>query len=125
MTTREAALFDFLSSFGIDAYPASATLETSQMPYLTYELAIGEFNTPVNMTVNLWYYTTSEAKPNAKVREIEKAIKDRGRITYQDDDGITRLLIVRKGSPWCQAVTDEDNAVKRRYLNIELEYCEI
>lgn len=125
MATRESAIYDFLNSFGIPAYASTATPENAEMPYITYTLVIGDFYTPVTMTVDMWYYTSSEALPNKKVREIEKAIKDRGRLKYQDDEGITRLIIVNKGSPWCQSVPDDDNSVKRRYMNFDLEYLEI
>ena len=122
--TPEAAVYTFLSSFGIPAYAASSVPDQATFPYLTYDLVLGEWGQPeVNMPVNVWYRTDSEALPNAKVREISQAI-DMGGVTLPCDGG---MLWVKKGSPWAQAVTveGEDEKVKRRYVNIDIEYLTI
>ena len=119
--TPEAAVYTFLSSFGIPAYAASSVPDQATFPYLTYDLVLGEWGQPeVNMPVNVWYRTDSEALPNAKVREISQAI-GMGGITLPCDGG---MLWVKKGSPWAQAMTveGEDEKVKRRYVNINIEY---
>lgn len=121
MTTREAAIYNFLNSFGIPAYASSATPEQAEMPYLTYDLIIGDIYQTVSMNVNLWYYTDSESEPNAKVREIEKVMGSGGKILPYDGGGVW----IRKGNPWCQSLPDEDNSVKRRYMNFDLDYQEI
>ncbi len=122
--TPEAAVYTFLSSFGIPAYAASSVPDQATFPYLTYDLVLGEWGQPeVNMPVNVWYRTDSEALPNAKVREISQAI-GMGGVTLPCDGG---MLWVKKGSPWAQAVTveGEDEKVKRRYVNIDIEYLTI
>lgn len=119
--TPEAAVYTFLSSFGIPAYAASSVPDQATFPYLTYDLVIGEWGQPeVNMPVNVWYRTESEAQPNAKVREIGERI-GMGGVLLHCDGGV---LWVKKGSPWAQAVTveGEDEKVKRRYVNINIEY---
>ena len=119
--TPEAAVYTFLSSFGIPAYAASSVPDQATFPYLTYDLVVGEWGQPeVNMPVNVWYRTDSEAIPNAKVREISQAI-GMGGITLPCDGG---MLWVKKGSPWAQAMTveGEDEKVKRRYININIEF---
>lgn len=119
--TPEAAVYTFLSSFGIPAYAASSVPDQATFPYLTYDLVLGEWGQPeVNMPVNVWYRTESEAQPNAKVREIGERI-GMGGVLLHCDGGV---LWVKKGSPWAQAVTveGEDEKVKRRYVNINIEY---
>lgn len=119
--TPEAAVYTFLSSFGIPAYAASSVPDQATFPYLTYDLVLGEWGQPeVNMPVNVWYRTDSEALPNAKVREIGERI-GMGGVLLHCDGGV---LWVKKGSPWAQAVTveGEDEKVKRRYVNINIEY---
>ena len=119
--TPEAAVYTFLSSFGIPAYAASSVPDQATFPYLTYDLVLGEWGQPeVNMPVNVWYRTDSEALPNAKVREISQAI-GMGGVLLHCDGGV---LWVKKGSPWAQAVTveGEDEKVKRRYVNINIEF---
>ena len=122
--TPEAAVYTFLSSFGIPAYAASSVPDQATFPYLTYDLVLGEWGQPeVNMPVNVWYRTDSEALPNAKVREIGER-SGMGGVLLHCDGGV---LWVKKGSPWAQAVTveGEDEKVKRRYVNIDIEYLTI
>jgi len=119
--TPEAAVYTFLSSFGIPAYAASSVPDQATFPYLTYDLVLGEWGQPeVNMPVNVWYRTDSEALPNAKVREISKAIGMGGVLLHCDGGA----LWLKKGSPWAQAMTveGEDEKVKRRYVNINIEF---
>lgn len=119
--TPEAAVYTFLSSFGIPAYAASSVPDQATFPYLTYDLVLGEWGQPeVNMPVNVWYRTDSEALPNAKVREISKAIGMGGVLLHCDGGA----LWLKKGSPWAQAMTveGEDEKVKRRYININIEF---
>lgn len=127
--TPEAAIYGFLNDFSIPAYASSSVPDQSSpewqgFPYITYDLVLGEWGQPeVNMPVNVWYRTDSEALPNAKVREISQAI-GMGGVTLPCDGG---MLWVKKGSPWAQAVTveGEDEKVKRRYININIEYLTI
>ena len=119
--TPEAAIFQFLSGFGIPAYASSSVPSDATFPYLTYDLIEGEWQGgEVNMPVNVWYRTESESEPNAKVREMFVAIGQGGRIVRCDGG----MLWVKRGSPWMQAVTieGEDEKVKRRYVNINVEY---
>jgi hypothetical protein len=119
--TQEAAIYQFLSSFGIPAYAATSVPDQAMFPYVTYDLVLGEWGEPeVNLPVNVWYRTDSEAEPNAKVREISQAL-GRGGVLVPCDNG---MLWLKKGSPWAQAVTvdGEDEKVKRRYININIEF---
>lgn len=127
--TPEAAIYQFLSGFGMPAYastsvPDQTSSQWQGFPYITYDITIGQWmHGEVNMTANVWYRTSSEAEPNAKVREIGEAI-GLGGVTIPCDGG---MLWLKKGSPWAQAmhVEGEDTAVKRRYLNISIEFLNI
>ena len=117
--TKEAALQAFFERF-LPSYAASAVPDDVIFPYLTYELITGAWEEgEVGLTVNLWYYTTSEAAPNAKVREISSAIGMSGTLVPCDDGAIW----FKRGSPWAQSLTDStDTRIKRRYLNVTAEY---
>ena len=122
--TPEAAIYTFLSGFSIPAYASSSVPDQAEFPYITYDLVVGEWGEPeVNMPVNIWYRTESEAQPNAKVREISRAL-GMGGVTLPCDGG---MLWLKKGSPWAQAMTvdGEDEKVKRRYVNINIEFLTI
>lgn len=119
--TPEAAIQDFLEDFGYDVYAATSTPDDAAFPYITYDLVVGDWDGgEINMPVNLWDRTDSEAKLNAKVREMSEAI-GLGGLTVPCDYG---MLWIKKGAPWAQAVRveGEDEKVKRRYVNINIEY---
>jgi hypothetical protein len=127
--TPEAAIYQFMNGFGMPAYPHTSVPDQDGplwegFPYLTYNLVVGEWmEGEVNMPVNLWDRTESEARLNAKVREISRALGIGG-VTCPCDGGMVWL---KKGSPWAQAMTveGEDDMVKRRYININIEYLTI
>lgn len=118
--TKATVLRKFFSSFGITAYATASIPDDATLPYLTYDLVTGAWDSgPVSITVNLWYYTESEAIPNAKAEEISKAIGIGG-VTLRCDDG---LIWLKRGSPWCQSIKDDAlPTIKRRYLNVTAEY---
>ena len=119
MATKQAAVQAFLSSFGVPAYPASAVPEQAEMPYLTYELPIGAWGDgDASMLVNLWCRTESEAEPNARAARLAERL-GLGGVVLACDGG---AMWLRRGSPFCQPVADTDPSVKRRYINIDIEY---
>lgn len=119
--TPEAAIYQFLSGFGIPAYASSSVPDQAEFPYITYDLSLGYWGqTEVNMPVNVWYRTESEAEPNAKVRELSSTLGIGG-VTVPCDGG---MLWLKRGEPWVQAmaIEGEDEKVKRRYVNINIEF---
>lgn len=118
--TKGEALQSFFSRFGMAAYASSAVPKDVVFPYLTYDLIVDTWEGgEVGLTVNLWFYTESEAVPNAKVQEISTAIGSGG-ITLPCDGG---YVWVKRGSPWAQSLRDQTNkSIKRRYLNVSVEY---
>lgn len=120
VSTKAAAVQAFLSGFSLPAYAAASVPDDASMPYLTYSLPVGAFvDGETSMQVDLWYYGDGEKAPNAKVQEISDAIGLGGVMLTCDEGGIW----VKRGSPFAQAVTDStDDKVKRRYLNVDLEY---
>lgn len=118
--TIAAALYEFFSSFGIDAYPNNSVPDKAKFPWLTYEATLGNWgDAPVSIGVNLWYHTESEAVPNAKVKQISDAIGNGG-VMLKCDDG---AIWVKRGEPWCNSLANEnDSTIKQRALNITLEF---
>lgn len=118
--TKAAALYQFFSGFGMPAYAASSVPEDVTFPYLTYELITSSWEGgEVGLTVNLWFYTTSEAIPNAKAQELSETI-GYGGVTIPCDNG---FIWLKRGSPWCQSLKDDtDQNIKRRYINVTAEY---
>lgn len=113
------AMYQFFSGFGIPAYVETSVPPEADYPYLTYAPIDGDYMSgEASMLVNLWYWTDSEAEPNEKVREIAEAIGFGG--TCVGFDG--GMMWLKKGNPWAQSLADEDPMIKRRYLNVDVEY---
>ena len=117
--TKDKALHAWFSQF-LPAYPTSNVPEDATFPWLTYELITGSWESgDIALTVNLWYYTESEAIPNAKAQELSDAI-GYGGVTLPCDGG---FIWLKRGSPWCQNLQDDtDPNIKRRYINVTAEY---
>lgn len=119
MTTEASAIQSFIGSFGIPAYPVTSVPDDAETPYLTYTLSIGAWGDgETNIPVDLWYRGESEADPNAMVREISRRV-GMGGVQLPFDDG---TVWIKRGSPFAQTVQDEDNSVKRRLINLSVEY---
>ena len=118
--TKEQALHKFFNSFGIDGHKNTHVPDDPAFPYLTYDAPISSFGEdPVSITLNLYFYTDSEAVPDAKAEEIRQRI-GMGGVLLNCDGG---SIWLKWGVPWCQSVDDETNRnIKRRYINITAEY---
>ena len=117
--TKEAALQAFFERF-LPSYAAASVPDDVTFPYLTYDLITSAWEEgEVGLTVNLWYYTTSEATPNAMARTLSEAI-GLGGVLLPCEDGAVWL---KRGSPWCQSLYDNaDPRIKRRYINVTAEF---
>lgn len=118
--TKEQALHQFFNSFDIVGYRSTSVPDDVIFPFLTYDAPISSFEEePVSITANLYYYTDSEAVPDAKAEEIRQRI-GMGGVLLNCDGG---SIWLKWGSPWCQSLVDETNRnIKRRYINITAEY---
>ena len=118
--TKEQALYQFFNSFGIVGYRNTSVPDDVIFPFLTYDTPISSLEEdPVSITLNLYYYTDSEAEPDAKAEAIRNAIGMGGKILNCDGGAIW----LKWGTPWCQSLVDETNRnIKRRYINITAEY---
>jgi len=118
--TKDKALHAWFNSFGIPFYVTTSVPEDAVFPWGTYEPIFSAWDGgEVGLTVNLWYYTASEAVPNAKAQELSNAIGPGGAVIPCDGG----YIWIKRGSPWCQSLRDEVNSnIKRRYINITVEY---
>lgn len=119
MKTKGQAIQDFFASFDLEAYPSSSVPDDVVFPYLTYDPVFDSFGKTVSSAVNLWYYTESQAIPNAKAQEIADKIGLGGIMLLYKGGAVW----IRRGSPWCQALPDDTApGIKRRLLNVEMEF---
>lgn len=118
--TKEQALHKFFNQFGITGYRNTSVPDDVIFPFLTYDTPVSSWEEdPVSITLNLYFYTDSEADPDAKAEQIRQAI-GMGGVLLNCDGG---AIWLKWGVPWCQSFVDETNSnIKRRYINITAEY---
>lgn len=122
--TKEAAIQAFFESFGLNAYPATSVPTGEQapaFPYITYNAPTDSDLNRLIVTASVYYRDMSWTGVNAKVRQISETIGDK-KIVKCDEGG----LIVRKGSPFAQPMSDDaDDMVKRKVLTFEFLYATV
>lgn len=121
--TKASALYNFFSSFGIDAYEETLVPtgeEAPKFPYLTYQLITDSFDNEVLIPVSLWYRSEASLLAlNSKTEEISQRI-GRGGVFLDCDGG---KIWIKRGSPFAQTMSDsEDNTIRRKYINITAEF---
>lgn len=121
--TKAAALYQFFSGFGLDAYEENSVYALEgvpDFPYLTYEVQtdfFGDNDTPISCS--LWYRSSSWKSANEKVEEISAAIGRSGKVVEIDGG----FLLFMRGSPFAQSMGDpSDDMIKRKLLNIRVRY---
>lgn len=121
--TKAAALQQFWSGFGLDAYEESAVPtgdDSPEMPYITYSVATDSFSGGgVMLSASLWYRSTSWVQINAKAEEISAEIGMGGKVIRCDGG----CIWLRRGTPFAQNMGDpDDDTIRRKYINVEAEF---
>ncbi len=116
--TKEAALYQFWSSFGLTAYEENSVPAQAEFPYISYEVITDNMGAKIGLTASLWYHTGSWVTPNAKAQEIADVLSNTG-LTIPCDGG---ALWLQRGQPWALSLTEEDQNIRRKYLNITAEF---
>ena len=117
--TKAAAIYQFWSGFGLTAYEENTVPTDADFPYITYQLVTDSFDREVPVTASLWYRSESWTGINDKTEEISHKISRGGKIIACDGGAIW----LKRGQPFAQNMGDEsDDLIKRKYLNLILEY---
>lgn len=119
---KEQALHKFWSGFGLTAYdeitvPDNA-LTTNGGKYLTYNVATASLDEPTPLYANLWYKSSSWAEITVKANEMSEAIGRGGAIVPFDGGKIW----ICRGTPFSQRMPDEDDTIRRIYINVMAEF---
>lgn len=113
------ALHNFWSGFGWKAYDEGTVPGDAGYPRITYNVVTDSLDRPLAMYASLWDYGTSWERVTKKSAEISEAIDKLYPPAITFDDG--RIYITR-GTPFAQRMTDENDMVRRIYVNITTEY---
>lgn len=114
---KAQAIHSFWSSFGWKAYDQSTVPDDAKMPYITYNVSEGEIDSYVGLYGNLWDKSTSWEKVELKANEIAQHIVRMNPIKI--DNG---YLAIHLGEPFAQRLQDEDDTIRRMYLNLQAEF---
>jgi hypothetical protein len=119
------ALHSFWSSFGLKAVDERSAYDQSTLDalgigsnYISYEVAIGEFDQPVALTASLWDRSTSWSTVEQQAKEIYSAI-GRGGVKINYDGG---QVWITRGNPFSMRADSGSIDMKRIYLNITAEF---
>lgn len=120
--SKEAAVHAFWSGFGIAARDETSVfgnaMERFGGHYITYSSPTGSEGDKIPISGSLWFKDDDWTAITEKCNEIAAKIgRDGMRIPY--DGGI--LWIVR-GVPFSTRMHDDDDTIRRIYLNLTAEY---
>lgn len=116
--SKEQVVAQFWESFSIPAYDESTVPDDASFPRITYSLVLDSLGDPVLMTASVWYYSTSWENISAKVEEINQRIGYGGTVLPYDGG----YLWLKRGQPFAQRMVDQNDAVRRVYLNLEADW---
>lgn len=116
--TKEQAYHAFLASFGWPVYDENTVPDDAALPRITYNLSVTEFGSPVAMSISLWDRSTSWTTITNKANAIYSAIGLGGKIIRFDGG----YIWVKRGQPFSQRMADENDSIRRIYINLEVEY---
>lgn len=120
--TKAAVIHSFWSSFGLPAFEENAVPtgdNAPTFPYITYQLVTDGFLHEVAMSASVWYRSTSWVDANAKAEEISREIGYGGKVLPCDGGRVW----IKRGHPFAQSMGDEnDNLIKRKYINISANF---
>lgn len=116
---KAQAIHEFWSSFELPAYDESSVPDNAVMPYITYNVVTDGLGSVLPLHGSLWYRTTSWEGISKKAEDIAQALGENGYLIKKIDDG---YVWMQKGRPFAQRMTDEDEQVRRIYVNVTAEF---
>ena len=116
---KPKALQMFWEQFRWPAYDEGTVPDDAGYPRITYNVVEDELDHPVAMRASLWDRSTSWQSVSEKAAEISEALTKLWPPAIPFDGGRVYLT---KGSPFAQRMIDEDDMVRRIYINIGAEY---
>ena len=118
---KTQALYNFFSGFSLPAYEENTVpsgANAPELPYITYATATSGFDDNVQISASLWYKGFSWADVDRKAAEINAALAHGGKmIPYTGG-----ALWIRRGNPFAQHMADDDDTIRRIYLNLTAEF---
>ena len=115
------ALQEFWSSFGLKAFDENTVPsgeDEPAFPYITYSASTSNFGESIALSASIWDYGTSWSRITTKMAEIQSGIGRGGKLLRIDDGSIW----IKQGNPFAQRMSDDNDMIRRIFLNIEAEF---
>jgi len=116
---KAQAIHAFWSGFGWPAYDEGTVPDDATYPRITYNVIMDSLDRPLAMYASLWDYGTSWERLSKKTYDVAVAISEMYPSAIPFDGG---RVYITMGTPFAQRMTDENDMVRRIYLNIMVEY---
>lgn len=116
--TKAEALHSFWNSFGIPAWSRETVPDNRPSRYITYEVATDSLDRPVPMSADIWDIGTTKWE---WISGIAEQISD-SLVQVKSIPLDTGYLYITRGQPFAQREEDDDDTVRRIYINIMAEY---
>ena len=127
---KQQAYNSFWRQFGILAFEENsvpsdevfddlikAGVISSKFPYITYQVITGDLDSALTPTASIWDRSNSFEKVDLLANEIAETIALMTPIKV--DEG---RMFITAGSPFAQHMQDEDSALKRNVLTLNVEF---
>lgn len=111
------AIHNFWNSFELPAYEQNTVPPDAKMPYITYNVATAEIDNYVGLSASIWDYGTTWVLVVNKAQEIAEFVSKMYPIKI--DTGYLKLNL---GTPFAQNMSDENDMVRRVYINLQAEF---
>lgn len=108
----------FFEGFNVPVYDENTVDKDASLPRLTYLYAEGDFENPVSIAVSVWDRSYMWTRATALKEAIANAIPQGG--VLLDYDG--GKIWLKRGTPFAQRMSDENDAIRRIYINLEAEF---
>lgn len=122
MANKEQAIHSFWGSFGWAAYDEGTVpvgSDAPTLPYITYRVVSDSlYGGPIAISASLWDRSSSWAEVTQKCNQISEYIGIGGR-SIPVDGG---YVWIKRGAPFAQRVVDDDDMVRRIYINISVDF---
>lgn len=122
------AIDNFWNGFGWPAFDENSVPDEIEvdgeivpldLPYITYEAAVGRLGDSMFLSASLWDNSTSWARISQKASEIETAINTLDPKAIEIDDG---RMWITSSRPFAQRLYGGEDNIKRIRLGIQLEF---
>ena len=116
--TKEQAIQQFWSSFGVPAYDENTVPDGAELPYITYEVATDAINYTVITNASIWGWGKSWQETTDLLNLVSAEI-GLGGTTRKYDGG---LMWIKKGTPFARRTPDSDDSIRHISMNIETDF---